>query len=1111
MTKLMNGILADSSDSLEVASILNKLIWASWVTYFFVIITGLFFNDWTLIIVTMTGSVLLVPPFIFIRRGYVQICSLIVVVVILGTVTFIAMVGQGIRDLAILTFPIILIFAGLTLKHVFYRICVGLALVATSGLVIGEINGWFITKPYFGEASTWFYLFGVSIILLVAALAVDLLVKNFRRTLKTSQQEVSERKRVETQNRIITEVQEVLLHPFNLEDAYQLVSEKVKELIGDCITVISILDASSGKLSVNSIEGLDTPLEKLLPILGFDPREKEFSLDEITEEDFLYYRSGKLETMEGGLYAFTTHLVSQTTCLVVEKLLRIKKIYTMGFIHNKEFLGSLAILARGDISPFIGTVEQIMNLAIIAIERKRAEDEVEKNEKRFHAMIEHGRDNISLLAADGTLLWENPSANSTLGYGFNQHIGQSIFELIHPEEQEKVIELFAYVRQSPGNFIESESRLMHADGNWRWIECSAINLLDDPNVQAIVLNYRDITKRKMAEEALHNALQRQDSILEGTYAGTWEWNIQTGETVFNEKWAQLIGYTLDELAPVSIKTWETFTNPDDLNRSSNLIERHFAGELPYYECECQMKHKDGHWIWVQDRGRLMSRTVDGKPLMMFGTHIDITKRKLAEEAVRESETRYKTLFENSPVALWEEDFSQVVAGVDGIGLQGEQLRQFLENHPDIVISLLSKIVINDVNKATMQLYGYGDRQLLIGNSANLFKNVSHESLVDELMAMSTRQTSYEIIVDNCRADGKVINVRVRWSVYPGFEVDMSRVIVNTADITQQIQAISVQSAIYRISQAASATENLQELYISIHQILGELMPAKNFYIALYDGNEGMISFPYHVDEMDPQPKPRKFGNGWTEYVIRTGQPVLLSPENLDKLEEDEGVRTVGSDSIDWLGVPLKVEDRIIGMVAVQTYTEGIRYTEVEKDILVFVSNQIAMAIDRKRIEETLKYSSTHEPLTGLYNRGYYEEEIKRLSSGRQFPVGVIMMDVDGLKVINDKYGHAAGDELLKSFASVLQKEFRSEDVVARIGGDEFSVLLPLSPMKIVKKAVERTQKSVDAFNVLNPKIRLSYSVGYFTTESGDSVLDAIKHADALMYHDKTSKKAARLL
>ncbi len=206
----------------------------------------------------------------------------------------------------------------------------------------------------------------------------------------------------------------------------------------------------------------------------------------------------------------------------------------MGFFHDKEFLGSLAILARKDISSYLGIIEQIMNLAIMAIERKRAEDEVEKNEKRFQALIEHGRDNISLLAADGTLLWENPLASSTLGYELNQHIGQKIFELVHPDDQEWARKMFGQVLQLPGNIQEGESRILHSDGTWRWIQSSAINLLDNPNVQAIVLNYRDITERKLAEEDLLKAHQRQESIIEGTGAATWEWNVQTGETVFNE-------------------------------------------------------------------------------------------------------------------------------------------------------------------------------------------------------------------------------------------------------------------------------------------------------------------------------------------------------------------------------------------------------------------------------------------------------------------------------------------------------------------------------------------------------------------------------------------------
>ena len=139
-----------------------------------------------------------------------------------------------------------------------------------------------------------------------------------------------------------------------------------------------------------------------------------------------------------------------------------------------------------------------------------------------------------------------------------------------------------------------------------------------------------VLEKKQADEPLRGAAWRLESIIEGTHVGTWEWNVQTGETVYNEVWAQIIGYTLDELAPISIKTFETFVHPDDLKQSDELLEQHFAGELPYYDYDCRMKHKDGHWVWVHDRGRVITRTVGGKPLMMFGTHTDITERKLAE-------------------------------------------------------------------------------------------------------------------------------------------------------------------------------------------------------------------------------------------------------------------------------------------------------------------------------------------------------------------------------------------------------------------------------------------------------------------------------------------------
>lgn len=141
--------------------------------------------------------------------------------------------------------------------------------------------------------------------------------------------------------------------------------------------------------------------------------------------------------------------------------------------------------------------------------------------------------------------------------------------------------------------------------------------------------------RDRAEEELRKERQRLADIIEGTRVGTWEWNVQTGETVFNETWAEMIGYRLEELRPLSIKVWESLAHPDDLPKVYELLERHLAGELPYYDGECRMRHKDGHWVWIHDRGRIQTHDDEGKPLMMFGTHTDITVRKEAEIALKE--------------------------------------------------------------------------------------------------------------------------------------------------------------------------------------------------------------------------------------------------------------------------------------------------------------------------------------------------------------------------------------------------------------------------------------------------------------------------------------------
>ncbi len=141
-------------------------------------------------------------------------------------------------------------------------------------------------------------------------------------------------------------------------------------------------------------------------------------------------------------------------------------------------------------------------------------------------------------------------------------------------------------------------------------------------------------KARDAQAELERQRWRLENIIRGTNAGTWEWNVRTGETVFNETWARLAGYTLEELEPVSIETWLALVHPEDAAVSEAALERHFRGEADYYDVEVRIRHKDGSWMWVHDRGRVTTWTADGAPEWMFGTHSDITPRKRAAERVQ---------------------------------------------------------------------------------------------------------------------------------------------------------------------------------------------------------------------------------------------------------------------------------------------------------------------------------------------------------------------------------------------------------------------------------------------------------------------------------------------
>jgi PAS domain S-box-containing protein len=176
------------------------------------------------------------------------------------------------------------------------------------------------------------------------------------------------------------------------------------------------------------------------------------------------------------------------------------------------------------------------------------------------------------------------------------------------------------------------------------------------------------------------------------------------------------------------------------------------------------------------------------------------------------------------------------------------------------------------------------------------------------------------------------------------------------DITEQKRAEELNSALYAIAARAHSAEEPQQFFAAIHNIVGQLMYARNFYIALLEPEMQLLTFPYFVDEADPAPASKRLGRGLTEYVIRTGEPLLATPKVFEDLVRRGEAELIGAASLDWLGVPLKGNSDCIGALVVQSYNENVRFGERDRDILKFVSQQIATAIEHKRYQEALRRS-----------------------------------------------------------------------------------------------------------------------------------------------------------
>src|SRR5437868_7170142 len=296
-------------------------------------------------------------------------------------------------------------------------------------------------------------------------------------------------------------------------------------------------------------------------------------------------------------------------------------------------------------------------------------------------------------------------------------------------------------------------------------------------------------------------------------------------------------------------------------------------------------------------------------------------------------------------------------GEDEPVIQKAYLDQLVECAPEAITILDSCHQVTRINSEFTRMFGFTIEEALGSPLDELVVPPDRTAESDWIQEAVEKGQKVTLETKRRRKDGTLVDVSV--SCAPVM-VGAKRVgiCVLYRDIEEHKRAQTLSSALYRIAERTSAASHLQGFYASIHNIVGELMNARNFYIALYDPATQFLTFPHFVDERDSAPAPKRLGRGLTEYMLRTGEPLLGTPKVFEELVARGEVELIGAASLDWMGVPLRAGTQTFGVLVVQSYREDVRFGERDKEVLTFVSQQLASAIDHKRHEEALRQSES---------------------------------------------------------------------------------------------------------------------------------------------------------
>lgn len=629
-----------------------------------------------------------------------------------------------------------------------------------------------------------------------------------------------------------------------------------------------------------------------------------------------------------------------------------------------------AIFEKNEFKYFLGVTRNIN-------ERKKAEENTIKIKKYYQAIIENAPDGVALINDNGTFKYISPSAKKMFGFDINEELNINPNEYTHPDDLEFVITNLTKLINDSSFIPTLQYRFLDKNGNWKWIETTMRNLLSDENIEAIVLNFRDINDRKIIEQELNQAKETYYDIFNSVSEAIY---IQDEKGTFidiNEGAEKIYGYSREELIgknPVDVAA------PD----FNNLVE---TQRLSLKVLKTGIPQRFDFWA-VKKNGEIFPKEVIVNKGKYFGKEVliatarDITEQKNAEEKIRNSEEKYRFIAENTS---------------DGI----------------VTFNHLSQITY--VSPSYLNQIGYSEEEELSRNKESIYELIHPEdreiTYANIFEAINLKKTNLTYSYRVKHKDGHYIWREDNATFKYDENMQYAGANVICRDITKRIQTELITKAQYKIANLLLTSKNLDELLACIQTELKNIINVNNFYVAIYDKKTDLLSAPFVSDIIDKNRK-WKAEKSFTGIVIKNNQTLLINTEKEfeDYYHKGEAI-LLGKQAKTWLGAPLNINNEVIGAIVIQDYEKEYAYTEKEVEILQFISNQISIAIKRKKDEQQIRLLA---------------------KSIEQSPVSIVITNNEGIiEYVNSKFSEISNyssEEIIGKNVNILKSGKQNSDV-----------------------------------------------------------------------------------